>query len=76
MNIAEALSRGVERVTDLRALYRNLAKNLPGDLANKLATGPAVVMMTAALQKAHLAAGSNDALEVMRAYEELKGFKE
>jgi hypothetical protein len=71
MNMAEALSREVERVTGLRSVYHRLGNDVP-----QAATGPAIMMMTMALEQAHIAAGTGDVLSIIGAYEQLKGFKE
>lgn len=69
MNMAEALSREVQRVTELCERYRSIEKH------QGLNVGPAIAMMDIALEGAHIAAGSNDALQVIQAYTYLKGFE-
>lgn len=72
MNMGEALSREVERVSALRARYEETGR-ITKDAGPMQ---PAIVMMNGALEQAHMAAGSANALWVLRAYEDLRGFTE
>lgn len=69
MNMAEALSREVERVAILREAYRSLPDN------HQPAVRPVICLMNVAIETGHLAAGSNDALSVIAAYKGLKDFE-
>lgn len=65
MNIAEKLSRQIERVTLLRCTYR---------LVTGTNTRPAVALMDAAIEAGHHAAGSGDAQTVIEAVRALQEF--
>lgn len=69
MNAAEGLAREIRRVAELKCDYEKLA-----DMPNVM-VGPAIMMMEVALEKACIAAGTNDALAVLRSYEDLRGFE-
>jgi hypothetical protein len=65
MNIAENLSREIERVTLVRSAYRLV----PGTN-----TRPAIALMDAAIEAGHNAAGSGDAQTVIEAVRALQEF--
>lgn len=64
MNVMEKLSREVARVSQLALRYEEIGA--PGAFA--------LAMMNAALEKAHLAAGSGAAEPVIAALVDLEGF--
>ena len=68
MNVAEKLSREIARVTELREQYKSVA-GLPG-----VNCAPVLAMISAALDRAHRAAGVDDALGQIAAVKELEGF--
>lgn len=70
VNMAKALSREVQRVATLRERY-NSAQDHP-----QINAAPVIMMMDMALEKAHIAAGSNDATQVIQAYKNMQGFEE
>lgn len=79
MNVAEGLSREVERVVILREKYRHasaLQHAMVGEMPEPWpdAFAPTVAVMTEAIEAAHAAAGSGEALDVVRSFETLKGF--
>lgn len=74
-NIAEQLSREVERVTMLRERYRTLED------CRDIATGPrafwpAIELMNAAIEASHQALGSDDGVEVLKMLVTMKEFAE
>lgn len=69
MNAAEKLAHEIERVTILRSRYESL-RRMPNVIV-----APQIAMMTAAIEMAKKAAGSNDALEVLQALKELEGWE-
>jgi hypothetical protein len=71
INAMERLTREIERVAVLREQYRALGNK---GLA-QLNVGPAIHLMTAALEAAHRAAASGDALEIIRVLQDLQGFE-
>lgn len=73
-NIAHALAGELERVVILREQYRQIAAGLDRTAASGFQ--PAIAMMTAAIDGAKLALGSDDALGTMRALADLQGFTE
>lgn len=68
MNAAEKLAGEIERVTMVREHYR-LREAIPG--ANMQ---PAIMLMTAAIEKAKAAVGSGEAVDVVAALKDLEGF--
>jgi hypothetical protein len=70
INAMERLTREIERVVVLRERYRAIS------LAVRANFGPAIQLMTAALEAAHQAAGSGDVLTIIRILQELQGFEE
>jgi hypothetical protein len=70
MNLAEGLAREIRRVAVLRCHYEEV-----GRADKRVVVAPAILMMNVALERACQAAGSDDVIEVMRAYEDLKGFE-
>src|SRR5260370_30772403 len=69
MNVAESLAREIRRVAELRRHYEEVGR-MP-----RVNVAPAMAMMDMALEKACVAAGSNDDVAVLRAHEDLKGFE-
>ena len=68
-SLATALPAEIERVIELRRQYESL-RGTPG-----VNVEPAVAMMSAAISRALKSTGSGDVVEMLRAYEELKGFE-
>lgn len=66
MNAAEKLAREIWRVASILWMYREIGA--PGQ--------PALILMTSSLEQACKAAGSNDALAVMAALQDLQGYSE
>lgn len=69
INVAEALATEIARVSALRERYRAM-RGMP-----QVNVEPAIWMMTAALESATRASGTNDAVECIRALEDLRGFE-
>lgn len=69
-NAAEKLASEIERVSAIRQEYMSM-RGRP-----QVNVEPAIAMMTAAIDQGIAAASSNDALRVMAALRELKGFTE
>lgn len=69
MNLPEALSRQVERVTRLDAVYAKLE----GEIGVNVKPARALIRM--ALDRAHEAAGTPDIQAQATAYKELEGFE-
>lgn len=65
-NLAEALPAQQARVRDLIEIYKEIGP--PGAFA--------IAMMRQALARAEQAAAAGNVVEMLRAHEELKGFKE
>lgn len=79
MNVAEGLSREIERVVILRERYRHasaLQHAMVGEMPEPWpdAFAPTVAAMTEAVEAAHTATGSGDVVAVLRSFETLKGF--
>ncbi|MCY3553716.1 MAG: hypothetical protein OXH56_00190 [Gemmatimonadetes bacterium] len=76
MNLVEALTREIERVTELREQYREIqAMSDRGDFPNKVLTQPAVAGMTQALEAAHQAMAEHGDIEKTgRALKRLQDF--
>lgn len=72
MNAAEKLAHEIERVSSLREMYRD-AGRLGGPQA---CVGPAVALMTESLDRAKRAMGADDAIETLRAIQDLQGWTE
>ena len=68
MNAAEKLAAEIERVSALREQYREL-DGTPG-----VNVKPAIFLMTASLERAKQVAGTDDAVEYLRAIKDLEGF--
>lgn len=66
MNIAEKLSREVERITVIREHHRAAGDNSTRIIA-------AISLLSATLEAAHEAAGSGDALTIIRALKVMEG---
>jgi hypothetical protein len=69
MNASEKLAREIRRVTILQTEYEKL-DGMPNVIVR-----PAVIMMDFALDRACIAAGSNDVLNVLAALKDLEGFE-
>jgi hypothetical protein len=69
MNLVEKCSREIERVTILRVAY-TLTDVIAGST-----TAPALALMTAAVEAAHNALGSGDAVAIIAAIRELEAFQ-
>lgn len=65
MNIQEKLAREISRVTAIRERYEGL-RHQP-----RVIVGPQIAMMTASLEEAFQAAGSNDIEAIMRSLQDL-----
>lgn len=76
MNLVEALTREIERVTELREQYREVQRMSDlGEFGNKAITGPAVAGMTQALDAAHQAMAEHGDIEkTARALKRLQEF--
>lgn len=72
MNAMERLTREIERVAVLRERYRAMSLEAFSVRAN---FGPAIQLMTAALEAAHQAAASGDAVTIIRVLQDLQGFE-
>ncbi len=70
MNAAEKLAREIARVAVVREHFEEL-RRMPNVIV-----APQIAMMTASLEKAFAASGSNDATEVIEALHELEGWTE
>lgn len=70
MNAAEGLARQIRRVAEMRERYRSL-DGRPG-----VNVKPVLTMIDAALDQACKAAGSDDAVAVIAAGQQLEGFSE
>lgn len=70
LSLAEALPREIERVIEVRAMYEEL-RSLPNVIV-----GPQIAMMSAAITRAIQASAAGDVVEMLRAYEDLKGWVE
>jgi hypothetical protein len=73
INAMERLTREIERVAVLRERYRAISLEAFSVRAN---FGPAIQLMTAALEAAHQAAGSGDVLAIIRILRDLQAFEE
>lgn len=69
MNLVEALSREIARVTTLKGQYEAL-RNMPG--VNVL---PVLSMISTAIERAHKAMGDGDIMAMQVALDDLKGFE-
>ena len=75
MNAAEALAGEIERVSTLRAEYRSLETAMAGTwVGRQVNLLPVIAMIDRSLERAKRAAGSNDAVEVIAAIKDLRGF--
>mgnify|MGYP003522557390 CR=1 FL=1 len=72
MNAAEKLAREISRVTLVREHYEEAGRLTAG----RAVVGPQVVMMTKVLEDAFVAAGSNDALQVLAALKDLEEWRD
>lgn len=70
MNIAEKLSRETARVAALKVRYEDMRGQ------ERVEVRPQIVMLDAALEHAHEAAGSGDALTVIGALKALERWQE
>ena len=69
-SLAEKLPREINRVRDVQDLYKGL-RTMPNVIVE-----PQIMLMEAAIQRAIAASASGDAIEMLRAYEDLKDWKE
>lgn len=69
MNVAEKLAREIARVTELRGQYASM-DGVPG-----VNVKPVMALIDTALEAAKRAAGVDDAVEQIRALQDLEGFK-
>lgn len=65
MNAAEKLAHEIERVVKLRERYESL-RGMPNVIVE-----PQIQMMTMSIERAKRAAGTNDAVEVLKALKDL-----
>lgn len=72
MNAAEKLAREISRVTLVREHFEEAGRLTAG----RVVVGPQVAMMDKVLEDAFIAAGSNDALQVLGALQDLEQWKE
>ena len=70
MNAAEKLAREIVRVAVIRSRFESL-RSMPNVMVE-----PQIAMQTRSLEKACIAAGSNDVLLGLAAREDLKGYGE
>lgn len=75
MNAAEKLAREINRVTLLRCQHEE-AQRLIDSLSCAPVMTPAMMLIDLALEEAYVAAGSNDAMMVLSALQNLGGFTE
>lgn len=68
-SLAEALPDEIRRVIEVRREYEAL-RGVPNVMVE-----PAIAMMTASINRALRATTSGDVVEMLRAYEDLKGFE-
>ncbi len=69
-SLAEALPAEIERVIEVRSMYEEMRK-YPNVIVE-----PQIAMMSASISTAIKAAASGDIIEMLRAYEDLKGWRE
>ena len=69
MNVPETLAREIRRVAELRCQYEAIGKE------QNIIVAPAMMLMSAALDKACKAAGVSDVLVQLEALDDLKGFE-
>ena len=70
MNAAEKLAREIVRVTSLRSHFEAL-RSMPNVVVE-----PQIAMMNASIEKACLASGSNDVLQVLASLHDLSEYGE
>jgi hypothetical protein len=79
INAMERLTREIERVAIVRERYRTIGKIDFASVTplnfNVVNAAPAIHLMTAALEDAHRAASSGDALTIIRVLRDLQGFE-
>jgi hypothetical protein len=68
-SLAEVLPREIERVIAVRSRYEAL-RSLPNVIVE-----PQIAMMSIAISRAIKASAAGDVVEMLRAYEELKGWE-
>jgi len=68
MNAAEKLAREIGRVATVLAHYEETKRMMAG---KNVMMEPAMAMIAASLEQAYVAAGTNDALAVLAALEDL-----
>lgn len=68
-SLAEALPAEINRVRTLQDQYKTL-RGMPNVMVE-----PGIAMMEQAIQRAIVASSAGDVVEMLRAYEDLKGFE-